>query len=168
QCAVQQSLQPRGFIGKVGPQDIAASRQAVARDQDLVGMPVCGQPIAVFIDEHDAPGQLVESAQCGVSLDLEIHQAAPHSKRALQMRQERSTTLNVGVTESVGFARAQDFEKYGGLLFFGEHCAKSVMQILRLQPFSVESTPYKFMFWYELLAGMDGSWKLGGGFARQP
>jgi hypothetical protein len=95
-------------------------------------VPVRPQAIAVFVDEHDAPGQLVEGAQCGVSLDLEIRQAAPHLQRALQMGQQHSTTFDVIVIKSGAMPRAQHFEKYGGRLFPGKHRAEPVMQILRL------------------------------------
>ena len=79
-----------------------------------------------------APGQLVERAQCGVSLDLEIRQAAPHHQRALQMRQQHATTFNLVVIECARLARAQHFEKHGGRLFPRQHRAQPVMQILRL------------------------------------
>ena len=46
----QQPFQPRGFVGQVCPQRVTPRGEAVTGDQELLGMPVRGQPLALLID----------------------------------------------------------------------------------------------------------------------
>ena len=131
-------------------------------------MPVGGQPLAVFVDEHHAPGQLVEGAERDVPLDLERRHPAIHPHRALQMWQHQATAFDVVVAECGRFPRAHDFEKHGSRLFTRQHGAKPVMQVLRLQPLGVKFCPHKFVLGHELLANVNCPGRPVIAFPRQP
>ena len=119
------------FRREAPPQRIAPSRQAVTGDQDLPSVPVRAQAIAVFIDEHHAPGKLVEGAQRSVSLELQFGHAAVHSQCALQMRQQQAKTFDIVMAECGLLPRSHRFEKHSNRMFPGKHSAKAMMQILR-------------------------------------
>jgi hypothetical protein len=130
--AAQQLIEPGGFVGKLRPQGVTTSRQAVTGDEDLLSVPVRAQAIAVLVNDDDTPGELIKGAKRGVSLELQLGHAATHSKSALQMREQRATTLDIVAIESGPFPRAHDLEQNSDRICPREHRAKPVMKTLRL------------------------------------
>src|SRR5918996_4666616 len=130
--AAQQAIQLSALGGYGRPYRVAACHQTVAGQQNLLSVPIRTKAIAVLVDEYDAPGQVVEGVEGSVSLDLEVDHPPVHSKRSLQMRQQRSATFDVTAVERGAAARPHDIEKQDSRLLPRKHRAKPVMQVLWL------------------------------------
>jgi hypothetical protein len=151
----QQSTQPRAFVGLHGPQGLALHRQTVAGHENLLGAPVGDHAVAVVVHQDDAPGQMVEGIERGVSLDLQLGQAVLHAQCALEMRQQQAAALDVVAVERRPCPRPHRLEQHRGPVLADEHRAEAVMQILRQQPFGVELGGDQSALGYEVLAQVN-------------